>query len=61
MEYKGFVKHLKPNGFEPSKVTPGLWFDNKSGTRFTLVVDNFGIKYTSLTDVNRLITAIQTK
>jgi hypothetical protein len=61
MAYKGLVKHLKPHSFEPSTVTPGLWFDNKSNTSFTLVVDNFGIKYTSLTDVNRLITAIQTK
>ena len=55
------VKHLKPNGFEPLTVITGLWFDNKSDTSFTLVVDDFGVKYILLENVNILITAIQAK
>ena len=38
-------EHLQPFGYEPAPITPGLWRQNKNGINFTLVVDNFGIKY----------------
>ena len=39
--------HLRPFGYEPAPITPGLWRHNKNVITFTLVVDDFGIKYKS--------------
>ena len=38
-------EHLRPFGYEPAPITTGLWLHNKNGINFTLMVDNFGIKY----------------
>ena len=38
-------EHLQLFGYEPAPITPGLWHHNKNGITFTLVVDNFGIRY----------------
>jgi hypothetical protein len=38
-----------------SKVTPGYWKHNWQPISFTLVVDDFGVKYINKTDVNHLI------
>ena len=38
-------EHLRPFGYEPTPITPGLWPHNNNGITFTLVVENFGIKY----------------
>ena len=52
-------EHLRPFGYEPEPITPGLWFHNKNGITFTLVVDNFGIKYNIKEDTMHLIHTIQ--
>ena len=39
------VKHLKPFEYYPSKQTPGLWFHKTKPVTFTLIVDDFGVKY----------------
>ena len=52
-------KHLAKYRYYPTKRTPGLW---KHGTRpisFTLVVDDFGIKYTNKDDIDDLFKAIK--
>jgi hypothetical protein len=38
---------LAPHGYTPVPVTPGLWHHDKTDLAFTLVVDDFGIKYTN--------------
>ena len=54
-------KHLKPFGYHPVKHTPGLWTHDSADTVFSLVVDDFAIKYTSLARANHLLSALRTK
>jgi hypothetical protein len=54
-------KFLKPHGFEPCPITPGLWKDLQTDLMFSLVVDDFGIRYTSEASVERLITTLRKK
>ena len=60
-EHNDLVQHLKPHGFTPSKTTPGLWQYNQSETTFTLVVDDFSVRYDSLKHIKQLINAIKLK
>jgi hypothetical protein len=46
---------LVPKGYVPMPVTPGLWRHDKSNLAFTLVIDDFGIKYTNPQDVKDLM------
>jgi hypothetical protein len=39
------AKRLKEHGYFQSKMTPGLWTHEWRPIAFTLVVDNFGVKY----------------
>ena len=48
-------KRLLKAGYCQSKVTPGYWKHDWRPISFTLVVDDFGIKYINKTDVNHLI------
>ena len=48
------LKHLALCKYAPVKHTPGLWQHKTRLITFTLVVDDFGIKYTDLADVNQL-------
>ena len=38
-------EHLRPFIYEPTPITPGLCRHNNNLIAFTLVVNNFGIKY----------------
>ena len=38
-------KILNKRGHQQSKITPGLWKHEWQPVKFTLVVDNFGVKY----------------
>ena len=40
------VHHLAPYGYVPVQHTPSLWKHESNGILFSLVVDDFGIKYT---------------
>ncbi len=51
---------LAPFGYHESKNTPGLWYHESPPIMFTLVVDNFGVKYVCKEDVQHLITTIKT-
>ena len=53
------VKHLEPHGYYPSKQTPGLWFHKTKPIVFTLVVDNFGIKYMKKEHIDHLLKAVE--
>ena len=54
-------KHLAKYNFYPSKRNPGLWKHRTRPINFTLVVDDFGIKYTNKDDIDYLIEAIKEK
>ena len=45
---------LHQAGYRQSKVTPGYWHHECHPISFTLVVDDFGVKYINKTDVNHL-------
>ena len=38
------VKHLEPYGYHPSRKTLGLWIHNIQPIKFTLLVNDFGLK-----------------
>ena len=54
-------KHLAKYDYYPTKRTPGLWKHQTRLISFTLVVDDFGIKYTNKDDINHLFKAIKDK
>ena len=55
------TKHLEKFGYHPVRHTPGLWKHNTQATIFTLVVDDFVIKYASKQDANHLLQALHAK
>ena len=52
-------KGLLKAGYRQSKVTPGYWKHDWRPISFTLVVDDFGVKYINETDVNHLIQTLK--
>jgi hypothetical protein len=52
-------EHLAKVGYHQSKIVPGLWTHKTRNICFTLVVDNFAIKYTKMDDAKHLINALQ--
>ena len=55
------TKHLDKFGYHPVQHTPGLWKQNTRATIFTLVVDDFAIKYASKQDADHLLQALRAK
>jgi hypothetical protein len=53
------AKFLDPRGYVPCKHTHGLWRDTKSDLMFTLVVDDFGVRYTKKADATRLMDTLK--
>jgi hypothetical protein len=47
-------KRLNKHGYRQSKLVPGLWKHDTQPIQFTLVVDDFGIKYVSEEHANNL-------
>ncbi|MHA7856378.1 hypothetical protein [Marinobacter shengliensis] len=45
---------LAPHGYRPCPITPGLWKHDHSTTMFTLVVDDFGVRYDKRADAEAL-------
>ncbi len=50
---------LLPHGYHPCPFTPGLWQHNTSDIRFTLVVNDFAIRYTKQDNANHLLNALR--
>ena len=42
---KKLVRLMETKGYTPCKNTPGLWRHNRRTAPFSLVVDDFGVKY----------------
>ena len=57
--FKRLVYNLKPHGYHPVKHTPGLWRHKDRNMMFTLVVDDFGIKYFHMQDIQHLLASLQ--
>jgi hypothetical protein len=51
-------KRLKPFGYYPARHTPGLWLQKTKPTAFSLVVDEFAVKYVTKSDANHLRDAL---
>ena len=56
---KRLKQKLAPFGYHECKNTLGLWYHDTRKITFTLVVDNFGIKYIDKSDVEHLITSLK--
>jgi hypothetical protein len=54
-------KRLAPHGYYKCKQMPGLWKHATRPISFTLVVDNFGMKYANKYDINHLIQCLKKK
>jgi hypothetical protein len=52
------TKRLHQAGYRQSKVTPGYWRHEWRPISFTLVVDDFGVKYINKTDVEHLTSVL---
>ena len=52
-------KRLKPEGYYEVAHAPGLWKHVTRPVQFTLVVNDFGVKYTGEEYVQHLINALQ--
>lgn len=53
------VKHLAAHGYRQAKHTPCLFKHVSNSVTFTLVVDDFGIKYTRDADADHLMTTLR--
>jgi hypothetical protein len=53
------IHATKKSGLPTGAVTPGLWKDEHSDLIFTLVVDDFGVRYTTKAQVDRLLEVLQ--
>jgi hypothetical protein len=49
------TKQLLKAGYIQNAVTPGFWEHKRQPIGFTLVVDNFGVKYINKTDAGHLL------
>ena len=52
--------HLAKFGYKPAPITPGLWRHQTLPLQFSLVVDDFGIKYERQEDITHLLDALKT-
>ena len=59
LAHKDLVKRLTDHVYKPTTFTPGLWTHQSNGISFTLVVDYFGIKYSSMSSLNHLFNVLK--
>jgi hypothetical protein len=53
------TKHLATYGYSPTPRTPGLWRHHTRNIAFSLVVDDFGIKYVGKDNADHLLNALK--
>jgi hypothetical protein len=53
------IKRLAPYGYRPCHHTHGLWRHDTKPVTFTLVVDDFGIKYIGKENADHLLNALK--
>ena len=59
LAYELLTKRLSKHGFSQIPHKPGLWKHHTKPIQFTLVVDDFGIKYENKQDAQDLINALE--
>ncbi len=52
-------KRLQQHGYHQSKTKPGLWKHNTWTISFTLVIDDFGVKYVGDENAQHLLDTVQ--
>ena len=57
--YTRLVAKLAPHGYHPCTHIPGLWTHHTRSIKFTLAVDDFGIKYFKKEDAEHLLTVLR--
>ena len=55
------ISNLAPHGYAPCPLTPGLWRHKTRDIVFSLVVDDFGIRYSNRADADHLIATLRTE
>ena len=63
IDFKRLVKNVTPNGYHPVKHVPGLytavlWRHATRKIVFTLAVNDFGIKYSDMKDIQHLLASL---
>ena len=53
------TKHLAKHGYRPKPLTPALWSHDTRDITFTLVVDDFGVKYVGEENFDHLVQALE--
>ncbi len=53
------TKRLNKAGYRQSKITPGYWHHDWRQISFTLVVNDFGVKYTNKDKVKHLVSILK--
>jgi hypothetical protein len=53
------AKRLAPHGYRQTKSTPSLWAHDTLSDSFSLVFDDFGVKYEGLANAHHLINALE--
>ena len=56
---KQLEERLEKHGYKQSKIIPGYWTHSWRPISFTLVVDDFGVKYTRKEDVDDLLAVLK--
>jgi hypothetical protein len=56
---KRLTKHLATFGYYPTKQTPDLWRHKTRPVTFSLVADDFGVKYVGRRHAEHLVTALE--
>lgn len=59
LAHQKLIKFLRPYGYTPCRYTTGLWKHKTRPVSFTLVVDDFVIKYVGRQHAEHLITALR--
>jgi hypothetical protein len=57
--YDRLKEFLAPHGYAPLAHTPGLWRDTNTNLVFSLVIDEFGVKFTNKRDADHLMSTLQ--
>ena len=57
--HKALIHNLAPFGYHTARHTPVIWQHETRDTIFSLVVDDFAIKYTSLENAQHLLNSIK--
>ena len=52
--------HLAKIGYETAPIMPGLWRHQTQTLQFSLVVDDFGVKYERQADITHILDALKT-